>query len=85
MEKLGLLLSLGLASSAFASGHRHDDSCDHDRVCIAVDAEGYQYLGYDDNAMEDALQKCVESSASVTSCRVSSCFGDYGFVEKFAE
>jgi hypothetical protein len=87
MKKLALVALgvLSLASAALGAERRpsREEEFHPHRVCIAVDAEGYQYLGYDDDAMENALAKCVGRSDSPNSCRVSSCFNDVGFREDF--
>lgn len=83
MKKFALLFaSLGLSTAALAD--MKPSVHGYERVCIAVDAEGYQYLGFDDNAMEDALNKCIKFSDSSQKCRVLSCVNDHGFAEEFS-
>lgn len=83
MKKFALILAaLGLSTAALAD--MKPSVHGYERVCIAVDAEGYQYLGFDDNAMEDALNKCIKHSDSSAKCRVLSCVNDYGFAEEFS-
>lgn len=87
MKKFALLaVALGLSSAAFGADRRpsRDEFHPH-RACIAEDAEGIQYIGYDDNAAEDARSKCVFNSESPRSCRVMSCFDDFGFRSDFSD
>lgn len=79
--KIFALIVAGVLCSGVAAA---EDFRHPSRVCVAVDAEGYQYLGYNNNAGDDALGKCIARSDSPTSCRVTNCMNDYGFLETFS-
>lgn len=73
------------ATSAFGADRRPDrDKPMHPhRVCVAIDEDGYQYLGFDRAAGDDALAKCFDRSDAPSTCRLSHCIDDVGFRTNF--
>lgn len=55
------------------------------RICVAADEADRQYLGYGDDAGNEALGKCFKRSQSRETCRVKTCIDDYGLRQDFAE